>query len=142
MRGLSPAALAVLLLAGCASTGHNHHRAAAAVEELPPGYGVMLATFAWEQGRSDFPPSRVHEDASYAADRLAETGYQAFVARCGPHRLRVGIRATSRTLAETLVRHISRTGFVELGDGSRLPVHAVEVVNLAELKAPAAGLSL
>jgi len=132
MRGLAHLFLVAALAGGCV----RYERVARVreVEDLPPGYAVMLADFEYVPGRSEFDRSQVSEDAYYVAGRLCVVGYQSFVAYDGENRVRVGARAATRALARALFREIEQTGSIDLGDGNRLPVPHPEIVNLARLK--------
>lgn len=103
------------------------------VGEMPPGYGVMVATFRYYPGASDFAPSQVRADAEYVTRRLSARGYESFVVE-GADCAHVGVRASTYDMAASLKESIEAAGVVDLGDGERLPVGEVGVFNLAELK--------
>lgn len=131
--------LARLLLVGAVAAGCARYERIARVHDvrdLPPGYAVMLATFEYVPGQSTFDRSQVIEDAYYVAGRLSLVGYQSFVAVDSKDRIRVGARASTHAMANSLQREIERTGRIDLGDGNKLSVPEPTVINLAELKLP------
>ena len=59
---------------------------------MPPGYGVIVANFAYHPGESSFPREQILADAKYTAERLEAKGYQSFIVYCGGN-TRAGRRA-------------------------------------------------
>ncbi|MHC4715181.1 MAG: non-canonical purine NTP pyrophosphatase, partial [Planctomycetota bacterium] len=112
----------VILAAGCASSGSGRIGRVRRLEELNPGYAVMVARFQYVPGRSGFSEAQVFEDAWYIAYQLSVLGYQSFVMEDGENGVRVGVRATSWSLARALQREIDARRCIDLPDGNRLPV--------------------
>ncbi len=129
--------IAAVLAAGCA--GEDPYQARN-VTTMQPGYGVVLATFKYVPGESKFAPSQVASDARYAADRLALLGYQSFFVYDGSYAAKVGVRASSMSLAQALKKDFERRGSIKLGDGNSIPVANVEITNIAELKLKASDM--
>jgi hypothetical protein len=104
------------------------------VKQVPPGYGVMVASFKYVPNESKYPQGQVIYDAKYAASRLSAVGFEAFVVYKGGNWARVGVRAPSHSIAESLKRRIDHDGAIDLKDGNKLKVPYSEIVNLAELQ--------
>jgi len=128
---------ACVLAAGCAG---NKPRVAQSVTAMPPGYGVIVATFRYTAGESSFPQEQIFSDARYLEGRLASRGRQAFIVYGGGNWTSVGFRAATHDEAERAKAAIEAAGTIDLGDGSTLKVPKVEIVNIAELKAYALDL--
>lgn len=103
------------------------------VKQVPPGYGVMVASFKYVPSESKYPQGQVIYDAKYCASRLAAVGYESFIVYKGGNWARVGVRAPSHSIAEARKRQIDHDGFIDLKDGNKLKVPYSEIVNLAEL---------
>jgi hypothetical protein len=104
------------------------------LEELDPGYAVMVASFQHVPGKSAFSGSQIYDDSWYVASQLSALGYQAFTMDDGASRVRVGVRATSWAMALALKREIDTRRCIDLPDGNKLPVPETTLVNIAELK--------
>ena len=126
----------MLLLAGCASRGGERVGRVWRLEELDPGYAVMVAKFEHFPGRSSFSATQGYDDAWYVTSQLSALGYQAFIMEESSSRVRVGVRATSWALARVLKREIDSRRCIDLPDGNKLPVPETTLVNIAELKIP------
>lgn len=126
------AAAVVMMAAGCAQVAPV--REVVSVREMPPGYAVVVATFAYVPGESEFARAQIFDDALYAARRLSAVGYQAFTATVDSNTVKVGARASTYALAKALKREIDKKGRIDLGDGRALPTPEMEIVNLAEIK--------
>ncbi len=136
MKRITVLPVVMLLLAGCVSTGGERVGRVWKLEELDPGYALMLATFEHVPGKSAFSATQVYDDAWYVTSQLSALGYQAFMMDEGPNRVRVGVRATSWALALALQREIDARRCIDLPDGNKLPVPETTLVNIAELRIP------
>lgn len=124
-------ALACALALGCAQTKGRETKT---VKQMPPGYGVIVANFAYHPGESSFTREQILADAKYTAERLEAKGYQSFIVYCGGNTAQVGVRASTNSIAQSFKRQIDLVGKIDLGDGKVLPVPKTEIVNLAELQ--------
>lgn len=131
MRLASIALVIAFVVAGCATEEPIEPKT---VKQMPPGYGVMVTNFKYVPGQSKFSKDQILYDAKYCAGRLSAIGYQAFIVYSGGNVARVGIRASSSHIAESLKKQIDRTGVIDLKDGRKLKVYKTEIVNLAELQ--------
>ncbi len=129
-------AVVFAVFCGCASNGAVPVPRVRDVKEMPPGFAVMVATFEYVPGRSAYHRGQVADDARHVAGRLSVIGYQSFMVADGDDRIRVGVRASSHSLARSLQRQIKSRGRIDLGDGNTLRVPVSSIVNLAELKIP------
>jgi len=130
MRPIALTVILAILAAGCATTKGYSEKS---VTAMPPGYGVMIATFQFVPGKSAFSQSQIVKDAKYAVDRLAARKYDAFIVYSGGNTARVGIHEPTHAAAEALKRQLETKGSISLGDGRTIVVRDAEIVNIAEL---------
>jgi len=136
MRPIALTVILALLAAGCATTKGYSEKSVAV---MPPGYGVMIATFQFVPGRSSFSQSQIVKDAGYTVDRLVALKYDAFIVYSGGNTTRVGIHEPTHAAAEALKRQLETKGSIALGDGRTIVIRDAEIVNIAELKLHALG---